>query len=117
MPKSELYRFLLPMINAGRAELLDHSVLRAQLLGLERRVARSGRDSIDHAPGGHDDAANVAAGALVLAAGLVRNRWHWSKVELGSSGVRIGNRLPLIAIEFGLDGPPGGLDQRRGTTC
>ena len=29
--------------------------------------AAAGRDSIDHAPGGHDDIANAAAGALGLA--------------------------------------------------
>ena len=39
-----------------------------QLCGLERRVARSGKDSIDHAPGGHDDVGNAVAGALVDAA-------------------------------------------------
>ncbi len=65
--KGDLYREVLPLINAGRAELLDHGRLRAQLLGLERRVARGGKDSVDHAPGAHDDLANSAAGALVLA--------------------------------------------------
>ena len=35
-----------------------------QLIGLERRTARGGRDSIDHAPGGHDDRANVVAGLV-----------------------------------------------------
>jgi hypothetical protein len=39
-----------------------------QLCGLERRTARGGRDSIDHAPGSHDDVANAVAGALILAA-------------------------------------------------
>ena len=58
---------MLPVLNAGRCELLDLPRLRAQLLGLERRVARGGRDSIDHGPGGHDDVANSAAGALVQA--------------------------------------------------
>ncbi|HXO84092.1 MAG TPA: hypothetical protein VN803_01055 [Gemmatimonadales bacterium] len=106
-PKNELYRLMLPLVNAGRVELLDHSVLRAQLLGLERRVARSGRDSIDHAPGAHDDTANAAAGALVLAAGTARPAWRVSKVEVGWGGVRVLNRLPQIAIEFGLDGPCG----------
>ena len=38
-----------------------------QLTSLERRTARGGRDSIDHAPGAHDDIANAVAGALVLA--------------------------------------------------
>ena len=68
-PKSELYGNMLPLLNSGRAELLDHPRLHAQLLGLERRTARGGRDSIDHPPGGHDDLANAACGALVATAG------------------------------------------------
>jgi hypothetical protein len=67
-PKSELYIDLLPLLNSRQAELLDHARLVAQLCGLERRTARSGRDSIDHAPGAHDDVANAVAGALVIAA-------------------------------------------------
>jgi hypothetical protein len=35
----------------------------AQICGLERRTGRSGKDSIDHAPNGHDDLANAVAGA------------------------------------------------------
>ena len=65
-PKSALYGELLPLLNSGRAALLDEPRLVAQLVGLERRTARGGRDSIDHAPGGHDDVANAVAGALVL---------------------------------------------------
>jgi hypothetical protein len=68
-PKSALYGDMLPLLNSGKAELLDHPRLVAQLCGLERRTARSGKDSIDHGPGGHDDIANACAGALVLAAG------------------------------------------------
>jgi hypothetical protein len=64
-PKSDIYGDLLPLLNAGRVELLDNLRLAAQLVGLERRTARSGRDSIDHAPGGHDDLANAVAGVLV----------------------------------------------------
>lgn len=67
-PKSDIYQALLPIINSGKAELLDSARLAAQLCSLERRTARSGKDSIDHAPGAHDDLANAAAGALVLAA-------------------------------------------------
>ena len=66
-PKSDLYGDLLPALNSGRVDLLDHQRLVAQLGSLERRTARSGRDSIDHGPGGHDDIANAAAGALGLA--------------------------------------------------
>jgi hypothetical protein len=72
--KSGLYGELLPLLNGGRAMLLDLPRLVGQLAGLERRTARGGRDSIDHAPGAHDDVANAAAGALVgvLAASAVR---------------------------------------------
>jgi hypothetical protein len=64
-PKSDIYHDFLPLISAGRIELLDNKRLASQLASLERRVARSGRDSIDHSPGGHDDLANVTAGVLV----------------------------------------------------
>lgn len=58
---------LLPTLNSGRLELPDHPKLVAQLLGLERRVARGGRESIDHGPHGHDDLCNVVAGGVALA--------------------------------------------------
>ncbi len=64
-PKSDMYIDLLPLLNAGRVELLDVKRLSVQLVGLERRTARSGRDSVDHVPGGHDDLANAVAGVLV----------------------------------------------------
>ena len=67
-PKSALYIELLPLLTGGRAELLDVPRLISQLVALERRTARGGRDSVDHVPGAHDDLANAAAGALVLAA-------------------------------------------------
>jgi hypothetical protein len=63
-PKSGLYLDLLPALNSGRVELPPDDRLVNQLIGLERRTARGGRDSIDHAPGGHDDRANVVAGLV-----------------------------------------------------
>jgi hypothetical protein len=57
------------LLNSGRVELLDHPRLHAQLLSLERRTARGGKDSIDHPPNGHDDLANAVAGALVATVG------------------------------------------------
>ena len=65
--RSEVYREALPLLNAGRVELLDVPRLVAQIASLERRTARGGRDTIDHAPGAHDDVANAALGVLVLA--------------------------------------------------
>lgn len=67
--RSTLYLELLPLLNAGRLRLVDQPDLLRELRGLERRRGTSGRDRINHAPGQHDDRANAAAGALVLAAG------------------------------------------------
>ena len=65
--KSQLYLATLPLINSGACDLLDSDRLITQLASLERKVTRGGRDTIDHRPGAHDDLANAAAGALVLA--------------------------------------------------
>jgi hypothetical protein len=62
-PKSDLYRDLLPLLNSGKITLPKSDRLVSQLTGLERRTARSGKDSIDHAPNSHDDLANAVAGA------------------------------------------------------
>jgi hypothetical protein len=67
-PKSDLYRDLLPMLNSGQIVLPKSDRLVNQLCGLERRTARSGKDSIDHSPGLHDDLANACAGATTIAA-------------------------------------------------
>jgi hypothetical protein len=64
-PKSDYYKELLPLINSGRVEFLDHQKMLNQILNLERRTARSGKDSIDHPPNSFDDLANAAAGVLV----------------------------------------------------
>ena len=68
MTVSQIYQSFLPLLNSARVELLDVRRMLLQLLGLERRVGGSGRDSISHPPGGHDDAINATAGSAVLAA-------------------------------------------------
>jgi hypothetical protein len=65
--KSDLYMAVLPAINSGLVDLLDNQTLLTQLVLLERSTARSGKDSVDHPPGAHDDLANAAAGALSMA--------------------------------------------------
>ena len=67
-PASDIFRDALPLLNSGRVELLDHPRLSAELIALERRTARSGKDSIGHPPTGHDDVAVAACGAVLLAA-------------------------------------------------
>jgi hypothetical protein len=63
--KSELYLEFEPLLAQGRAELLDNKILFNELRSLERRTGRSGKDSVDHPPRGHDDAANALAGLMV----------------------------------------------------
>jgi hypothetical protein len=70
LTKSEIYKAWLPEINSGKVELLDEFRLFSQLIQLERRTGSGGREIIDHPPGGHDDLANVAAGACLLAVGF-----------------------------------------------
>jgi hypothetical protein len=66
--RSELYLSLLAALNSGRVELPPCPVLERQLIGLERRATRGGRDVVDHAPGASDDRANAAAGVVALLA-------------------------------------------------
>lgn len=66
--RSAIYLDALPLFTAGRARLPDNQRLIHQFVALERRTFRSGRDRVDHPVGAHDDCANSAAGALVLAA-------------------------------------------------
>ena len=83
-PKSDLYRDLLPLINAKRIDLIDDKRLVAQLVGLERRTSRAGKDSIDHVPNAHDDIANAVAGvAALLAAEL--SYWKDNMAWVGSA--------------------------------
>ena len=63
--------------------LLDDDVLVKQIVSLERRTSRGGRDSIDHPPGQRDDLANAVAGALVLASKPV---WEAPSASFGTYG-------------------------------
>ena len=71
--RSELYLTFLPLVNSGRADLLDNPRLITQFLGLERRTSRAGKDSVDHAPGAHDDIANSVAGAFAIVGSTGKN--------------------------------------------
>jgi hypothetical protein len=73
--KSGYYSAVLPILNSGKAQLLDNDRLVNQLILLERRVSRGGKDSIDHPPKGHDDVANAVAGALVGVTAWHRPAW------------------------------------------
>src|SRR5947209_12721651 len=72
LTSSELFIELLPLINSRQVVLLDNDRITSQLVNLERRVGRTGRDSIGHPPGLHDDMAVVVAGAAHNASTIAR---------------------------------------------
>ncbi len=72
--KSEIYVDALPMFTAQGVDLLDLPRLTHQLVTLERRALRSGRETVDHAPGAIDDLANAVCGALVYARSIQSRR-------------------------------------------
>ena len=73
LTKSEIYLESLPLFTTGQVDLLDVKQLTVQLMSLERRTSRSGKDSVDHPPQGFDDFSNAACGALVQVAQADRN--------------------------------------------
>jgi hypothetical protein len=65
---SEIYLEASALMNSGRIHLpRDDERLKLQLQLLERRTSPGGKDRVDHPVGGHDDRANAAMGAAVLA--------------------------------------------------
>jgi hypothetical protein len=66
VPKSEIYLAVVPLFTRGVINMPDHTRLIRELRLLERHTHRSGRDTVDHGRGGHDDHANSVAGLLHL---------------------------------------------------
>lgn len=62
--KSEIYLEAIPQFSSGLIELPRNKRLIEELRSLERRTSRSGRDTIDHRTGQHDDVANAVCGCL-----------------------------------------------------
>jgi hypothetical protein len=77
--RSELYLRVLPAINSRQVELLDHPRMLGQFETLERRTGHgTGKDSVDHPVGLHDDVSNAVAGALCLALRESGSGWGWA---------------------------------------
>jgi hypothetical protein len=64
LPKSGIYLEVVPLFSRGLVRLPDHPKLLRELRLLERHTARSGKDTVDHPRGGHDDHANAVCGCL-----------------------------------------------------
>jgi hypothetical protein len=58
------------VINTGQILIPKNKDLINELLNLERKTGRSGRDSVDHPPKGSDDLANAVAGCAYLLTSL-----------------------------------------------
>jgi hypothetical protein len=63
--RSEIYLESVAAFTAGRVELPRIAKLKNQLVMLDRKTTRIGRDSVDHPAGAHDDIANSACGVIV----------------------------------------------------
>jgi hypothetical protein len=76
--RSAIYISALPLLNAGKAQLLDSPRLVGQLCGLQRRTSSSGKQSVDHPRNGADDLANSTCGALVLASDMAQQSTNFA---------------------------------------
>jgi hypothetical protein len=65
--KSDLYLEGQVLFARGLVNIPPDAILLRELRLLERRVARSGKDSVDHGVGGSDDHANALFGAMYVA--------------------------------------------------
>ena len=70
LSKSKLYLELEPLINTQQILIPKDKNLINELLNLERKTGRSGRDSVDHPLKGSDDLANAVAGCAHLLTSL-----------------------------------------------
>ena len=64
---SDLYAAVLGPVLAGRVDWINHPVMIAEFRGLVESARATGKPRVTHPGGQHDDLANSAAGALVLA--------------------------------------------------
>jgi len=76
---SEAFLELLPLINQGAIELLDDKRQTFQLIQLERRTSRQGKDILSHPVGGHDDRPNALAHAAKLAFRTGHVSYTWGR--------------------------------------
>jgi len=86
--KSDRYLSLVGFLNSRRIELPANARMVRELRSLERRRGPSGKDRVDHPPGGHDDLANAVAGLAYLLLGR-RKGVTWADLYGGVRGTQI----------------------------
>jgi hypothetical protein len=62
----QLYLEVLAPFNRGLVELPEHLPLLREFKSLQRVASRTGKESVEHPRGSHDDLANAVAGCLQL---------------------------------------------------
>ena len=96
---SDLLRSVLPIIHSTSCELLDVPRLRSQLVRLERRTSRTGKDSVAGPPNGHDDLAVAVAGLMhELARRAVRSSFRIVNIWTGEDVVP--DRRALVPLDI-----------------
>ena len=91
--KSELYLESLAALSSGMVELPDDPVTERQFKSLMRKTNPSGKDSIDHPPGGRDDRANTVCGVVAYLKKLETAPVAWElpyQMESGGRSAGIG---------------------------
>ena len=84
------------MWTQGRVRIPPHKRLAAELRGLERRVGRSGKDSVDHGAGLHDDLSNVVCGVLLEAG---ERPWEVDSEAFWTTDGGLGGQLQELASQ------------------
>jgi len=95
MPKSGLYLESVPHFMRGAISIPNHPRLIREFRLLERRVAPSGKDRVDHGQNGSDDYANAVVGALSVA--VVEGACLHHRAAGGHLGPLV--RAPVFTIE------------------
>ena len=79
--KSDLYLEFEGYANTQRVELPINKKLAQELINLERKRGKSGKDSVDHPPRGSDDLANAVAGLTRLLVGTEHSFFHGCDIQ------------------------------------
>jgi hypothetical protein len=102
-----LYLETLPLWTRGCVSIPNHTPLTRELRLLERRTARSGKDSVDHGPSGSDDFANALAGAMWLASRPGQQPAWTAPIFIPKAGGHFGDHPGWGLADGGGTQPPG----------
>jgi hypothetical protein len=91
LAKSALYLEALPYFMRGAISIPNVPILIRELRLLERRVGRSGKDSVDHGASGSDDHANVLAGIMWLLRDVAKREMYFPPAFSSSGGSYFGS--------------------------